>query len=257
MNNLLTIKEISQLLNITANTVYKNIRKKKLKGKKIIKDGKSILYVEKQELEKFLGHEINQDKPDNIQDNPKLTGIIQDNIQDNPEVKNLIKSTVEEIILNYPMMKPLEEQAIFIAGKLSSENQFLREKLDTVINDFEQFKDSVKALPDKAVIEAKDYKILSLEEENENLKKQMELLPAKPEKVTEILLQNAENIKFLQEELSSTAALVEKLKEQAQKEKEEALQAMSQAAEKEKLELVEAWKKKVDEVYDRPWWKFW
>ena len=38
--------------------------------------------------------------------------------------------------------------------------------------------------------------------------------------------------------------------------KERTLKLMSESAEKEKVEIVEAWKKKTEEL-EKPWWKFW
>ena len=44
--------------------------------------------------------------------------------------------------------------------------------------------------------------------------------------------------------------------EQIKQEYERTLKLMSESAEKEKMEIVEAWKKKTEEL-ERPWWKFW
>lgn len=114
--------------------------------------------------------------------------------------------------------------------------------------------------------EEKEEELKIAQDKEETLKKQIELLPAKPEEIKEILLQNADNLKALQQENSSLKAtseirLEKELELQTQlsramEEKEEALKAMSKTAEKEKIEIAEAWQKKVDEM-SRPWWKFW
>lgn len=248
-NGTLTVKEVISLTGLSHNTIYRYIRQGKLKTYTILKSGKRIKALYEDEVKKVL-------LPVNNDNNMIITGVnnrlkpnsknldnaegkdfnqlITDNNQLLTGVKTcenltleLIEETIQRVIKNEQtaLLKPLEEQSIFIAGKLSSENQFLKQRLETVIQELEQYK----------------------------------ALPAQVEKEKE------QALKILQGEKSELESRVmdlqkeqEALKLQAIQEKEEALKELearlkAEAEEAQKL-IVDAWKKELEQAR-KPWYR--
>ncbi len=171
------------------------------------------------------------------------------------------------------LMKPMEEQALYIAGKLSTENQFLKDRLETLRQENELLREQVKILPAPADLENKESAILKLQKEKEDLlsraetiQKEKEEQIRKAEGLNQVLLDNANNIKELTKEKDNFQTVL-KEHEATIREKERALkdledlhrQELEQAlkqAEEEKKQIAEVWKKELEEA-KRPWWKFW
>jgi hypothetical protein len=123
-------------------------------------------------------------------------------------------------------MKPIEEQAIYRLGGLEKENLFLRQKLETLIQELDQY----KALPWQ--IEERDEEIKSLEAK---LKEEKETLEAR------LLQEKKEALQKIEEEKENLLRVYE---------------ARLQESEAKQIEISEAWKKELEQT-KKPWYKFW
>jgi hypothetical protein len=163
-NNTLSIPQVAKQLKKTRNTVYRYITTNKLKHEYSIVSGKKVIRVKESDLLKFC-HKYNVSRYNDIDTDHDIT----DNITDTkPDTSEDIKQAINNAFLMY--QKPLEEQALFVAGKLSTENQFLRAKVETLLQEMEQY----KSLPGPAELESKDKTILLLQKEQEEKQKQIQ-----------------------------------------------------------------------------------
>lgn len=151
-----------------------------------------------------------------------------ENRLDIDSISNLIQKSIDNYFetKQTQLMKPIEEQALYRLGGLEKENIFLRQKVETLIQELEQY----KALPWQ--IEERDEEIKSqetrLKEEKEILKVQM-------------LEEKKEALKKIEEEKEEILRVYE---------------AKLQEAEAKQIEISEAWKKELEQA-KRPWYKFW
>jgi hypothetical protein len=177
-----------------------------------------------------------------------------------------MRKVLEEFFEKSHLMKSLEEQ---LAGKLTQENQCLKQKLETLLQENELLREEVKLLAGPAELETKDNTILLLRGE---LKSQQEKHQKENESIQQVLMENANNLKELSSEktnieiqikaLNSTirekeralADLNELHNQEIERVKSEAEEQRKQT-EKENLKIAEAWSKKVEEL-KKPWWKF-
>lgn len=274
-----TIKEISEITGKSDTTIYRYLKKGKIPFFTVEKDGQTIYQVKKSDIESFLGHTVEEDEktfPHNeetIFHNEKtVTHNEKPFFQFNQE--NLQEAIFQAISQQQnQLMKPMEEQALYVAGKLSTENQFLKDRLETLRQENELLREQVKVLPAPADLENKENIILLLQKEKEDLlsraetiQKEKEEQIRKTEGLNQVLLDNANNItKLAKEKDSFQSALKEqeatiREKERALKDLEELhraeLEKALKQAEKKQIEISEAWKKEL-ELAKRPWWKFW
>jgi hypothetical protein len=196
-----------------------------------------------------------------IQANEDESGRTRANEGKSEQIKVNLKENIREVIEEYfeskqtQLMKPIEEQSIFIAGKLSQENIFLKQKIETLLQELELYKalpgppDSInkilvendqnltlvkkekeelqsRMLQEKAELEARlkaevEEKSIIKTEAEEALKK-LTSLPAPVESIHQLLLDNANNLKEL---VTEKTKIETQLKEQNStiKEKEHAL----------------------------------
>ena len=290
---LFTIQDIIRITKVSQNTLYRYIRQGKIKTCKTIKSGKQVITIEKQELERFLGHSLKVDTTNGSIDTisgkqDTINGSI-DTINDKQGDKTLTKSDIKELFQdliqeqNTLIMKPLEEQSLYRLGRIEQENIFLKAKVETLLQELEQY----KSLPGAAQIEEKEkalmviqgkyeeqiQRVTDLQQEKEDLlsraetiQKEKEEQIRKAEGLNQVLLDNANNItKLAKEKDSFQSALKEqeatiREKERALKDLEELhraeLEQVLKQAEKKQIEISEAWKKEL-ELAKRPWWKFW
>ena len=314
-NNYITIGEAVKISGKSISSLYRLIKSGKLTSSKVEINGKQVITIKREELARILPNSSNQSV---ISDNQSdIHAVISDNQSSNHmEISEKVLQVMEEFFdrKQAEILKPMEQQALYLAGSLSKENQFLKERLETVLNEYKELQDKIKALPDlqkekedieirllqeKAEAEARikaekeearkqkeklEEKIKQEAEEKSRAKaetekalKQLKELPAPVESIQQILLDNANNIKALAKEKDNfqsvlkenEATIKEKEKalkeldelhrqelEELKQEHEKKLKLMSASAEKEKMEIVEAWKNKTEEL-ERPWWKFW
>ncbi len=239
---LFTIQDIIRLTRISQNTLYRYIRQGKIKTIKMIKSGKQVITIEKQELERFLGYPVKGDttndsidtttgKQDTTNDSIDTTTGKQDTISGSIYDKTLTKSDIKELFQeliqeqNTLIMKPMEEQSLYRLGRVEQENSFLKAKVETLLQELEQY----KSLPGPADVE-------------------------KWQKEKEDLLYRAETIQKDQD--SRHKVELEKQKKDIEEAHRQELEQIKSQAEEEKKQIAETWRKELEEAR-RPWWKFW
>lgn len=96
--------------------------------------------------------------------------------------KEVLKSLFEEVLANreIQLMKPVEQQALFIAGKLSQENRELREKIELVVQENVDLWNRIKALPIppeevSVELERKTLELDNLKKENCELERKLQI----------------------------------------------------------------------------------
>ena len=144
-------------------------------------------------------------------------------------------------------VRSLEEQAFYRLGRLEEFVEHLNVEKRLLLEEFEKYKE-----------------LFEFWEDREELEKQVECFSGEPEDITRKLSENTEHIRVLQRERE----LIQGLREEAEKEKDEAIRKLGEArAREEKLkdkleELEKANKfmsKQLEEEW-KPWWKitfFW
>ncbi len=295
---LFTIQDIIRLTRISQNTIYRYIRQGKIKTCKMIKSGKQVITIEKQELERFLGCSIKGDttsgKQDTINNSIDATTGKQDTIIGSIYDKTLTKSDIKELFQeliqeqNTIIMKPIEEQALYRLGKIEQENNFLKAKVETLLQELEQYKslpgpaDMEKWKKEKEDLlsrcetiqqeleqkhieelearqkEQDEIKKSMVEAHRKEHKKELEAVKSKYEdylqKEKEDLLSRAETIQ--KEQDSRYKVEIEKQKRDIEEAHREELEKLRKQAEEEKKQIAETWRKELEEAR-RPWWKFW
>lgn len=133
---LFTIQDIIRLTRISQNTLYRYIRQGKIKTCRMVKSGKQVITIEKQELERFLGYPMRGDttsgKQDTTNDSIDTTNGKQDTISGSIYDKTLTKSDIKELFQeliqeqNTLIMKPMEEQSLYRLGRVEQENSFFK-----------------------------------------------------------------------------------------------------------------------------------
>ena len=93
-----------------------------------------------------------------------------------------IRGLLEEVLTTRELhlMKPVEQQALFLAGRLSQENREIRERMEMVLQENNDFRERFRALPMPLedipmALEIKEQDISRLTAENFQLGKQLEV----------------------------------------------------------------------------------
>jgi len=232
----ITLKEASALTGKSCSTVYRLGQLNLIPWKREMVEGNEIIMFDRPALIEFF--------------------------EGNGREQSLTKTEVREVIEEYfearetQLMKPLEQQAFYRVGRLESENSFLKEKLETVIEENRELREKYKALEGPAE------KLKEVEEENKKLKEDLNLLPASPGEVNRILLENVSNMKTKTGEIEKLEKEKDSLRDgllrqeeyiDFQEKKITELEEKLRREEEEKFRVAEAWKEKVEEL-ERPWW---
>ncbi|MEQ8223740.1 MAG: hypothetical protein ABRQ37_15610 [Candidatus Eremiobacterota bacterium] len=174
MRNQFTIEEIIKITGKSKSTIYRDIKRGRLKVKQGEKRGKPVYLITNKEIEAYSGKlmgnqwETSETPIGNQWEfNEKTVGN-----QNNVITRETLVKAIEEIFSQQEtrLIKPLEDQAMFLAGKLTNENQFLKQRLETVL------------------------------EENRQLREQIKALPGPAESIQQVLMENAQNLTMLQKE---------------------------------------------------------
>lgn len=136
MGDLLKIEEVAQILGKSELDIYKYLKQGNLKFKKTEND-ECDLKITKDSLEKFLLEKRNMENSNISPEEDKLSLEKLEKIIE----KVLIKNT-------HQLQKPIEKQALFIAGKVTQENQDLKEKIKTIEKENLDLKEKIKNLSD-------------------------------------------------------------------------------------------------------------
>ena len=176
-----TINHIITSFDISRNFLYREIKKGKIKTVEVEQAGRKIKALEKSELERILGREISESQ-ENIKETQEGEKKIFSESPSSQITEETIEKAIEKAFLSREnqIMKPIEEQALYLAGKFETENKFLREKLEVFREENEALRENMKSLPGPGELhqareEEKNY-LATIEE----LKKRLEEEEKKP-----------------------------------------------------------------------------
>lgn len=238
MQNVFSIKEVADITGKSSATIYRYIKNKKLAVHKTSENGKSSLYIKKEDLEDFLGKKLKKEDLNSSEQNNKTSKSYVNDI------------TVKELTL--PLFEKLLEKTFIASGKelinnfdsenlyelkiLKKENLTLKEKIEILVKENKKLKTSSPSLPEETKnikenitgfkdeirnLKKENKELLcrleghqKLKEENEKLWEKIEIkarenrelkdklsqLPASPDSLRDILLNNAENMYTLSKE---------------------------------------------------------
>lgn len=252
-----TIEEIVALTGRSSTSIYRYIKSGKLKANKVKGDGKPSYIIPINEVEDFFGidwkkHEKNMFNTENTM---KKTWKNHEN--EKPLTQETLMETMEKFFSSKQseLVKPMEQQALYKLGKVEQENLFLKQKLETILEENRQLQEQIKALPGpvesiQQVLQENSQNLTLLQKEKEDLLTQVEEYKHLPEKLEDTVrkLREKENeIKAielkLQKEKEETEARLLREKEEAIKEqKVKLLQEKAEAearikSEKEEIEI--------------------
>lgn len=295
----ITIKEAATLVNVNPNTLYRYIEKKRISCDFVFSNGKNIRKLKKSEVLKVFSRDresqrFSENPEENLRDSQektllntsapfhenlkRISEIPKENLIDSQEnlrltLKEVVKETIAEE--RNQLMKPIEEQALYRLGGLEKENLFLKERLETVINEYKELQDKIKALPDlqkekeniekqlleekkelesklkqeeiektelEAKLKAEEAEKARAKAEAEEALKQLTSLPAPVESIQQILLDNATNLTKLAKEKENFSSVL-KEHEATIQEKERALKELDELRRQE----IEGLKKQAEE----------
>jgi len=250
---LISIKDATELTGKSESTIYRNIRQGKIKCQSKQLNGKKDTRVVIDDLIKIFKLPASQMPINHQPDASQVPVNHQSNASQVPVdylpnasqmlfTDEKLRESIKDVIEDYfetkqtQLMKPLEEHAIFIAGKLTNENQFLKEKIETLLQEINIY----KALPGppeeiNKQFQQKENIINELRTEKEEVRTTLEIEKKEKESILNQLEQELTELQKKEKELTDLKIHLEE-------------------KEKEQLVIVEAWKKRVDEL-EKPWWK--
>ncbi|MEQ8191402.1 MAG: hypothetical protein ABRQ39_25785 [Candidatus Eremiobacterota bacterium] len=264
MRNQFTIEEIIKITGKSKSTIYRDIKKGRLKVKQGEKRGKPVYLITNKELESYNGKPIGNkweasETPigNKWEANEKPVGD-----QNNVITHETLVKAIEEIFSQQEtrLIKPLEDQAMFLAGKLTNENQFLKQRLETVLEENNQLREQIKALPGpvesiQQILVENTENLSMLQKGKEELLNRLKEKEKALENYISLSLQLESTSQKLQEkedEMKSTEALVKKEKGEMEfrllREKEEALKEQKAKLLQEKAEAEARIKAKTEEL---------
>jgi len=129
---------------------------------------------------------------ENIEEYRRISDIVRENIEiEYEKISEIIQENIKQAIEKEQkaIVKPIEEQTLFIAGALTKENEFLKQKIDSLLDEIEKY----KAFPDN---------LSSLQKENID--------------ITNKLLEKEKNLKKYEEEKIQMENELKKLQQEAE-----------------------------------------
>lgn len=150
MTELLTIKESAVLAGRSETIIYRLVKQKRLKvqnsSEQFNGKFKTVKKIKKEDIVKFF-------RLDELESSKQFK-----TVQNSSEgFKEILEQFFQE--KETQLMKPLESQALYRLGQVEKENEFLKAKVETLLQELEKF----KALP--VDLEIKDREIQGLNEE--------------------------------------------------------------------------------------------
>lgn len=160
-NDYIRIDTAANLTGKSIATIYRMIKDKKVKAVNKNVDGKILKVIHRNELIRVFPHialkpdisniTADENKNNNNNQNNNYSQNDNDNeTHNNIDVREEIRLAITEFFetKQTQLMKPLEDQAIYIAGKLRAENSFLQAKVETLLEENTKLQESMKSLPD-------------------------------------------------------------------------------------------------------------
>ncbi len=193
----ITILEASLLTGKSQNTIYKYIERGTLSSDKKVINGKEYMTVKKADIERIFNI-ICTDKDSKIKEDLKNIDKGEDVVKGK---EHLTAEKVREVMEEFfstkqaELVKPVEQQSLYRLGRVEQENQFLKEKLETLLEENRK-----------------------LQEESQIFQKELKSLPVLVESMKELGPVREENLKLkeenhmLQDDLKSLPAMSEAIK---------------------------------------------
>lgn len=184
----ITILEASLLTGKSQNTIYKYIERGTLSCEKNMLHGKECLTVKKTDIERIFNI-ICPDKESEDNENREYLTHADTAEHIVKDEEHLTAEKVREVMEDFfstkqaELVKPVEQQSLYRLGRVEQENLFLKEKLETLIEENRK-----------------------LQEENQIFQKELKSLPVLEESTKNLEIIREENLK-LQQELKSLPAL--------------------------------------------------
>jgi hypothetical protein len=179
-SEILTINEAVKSTGKSISSIYRLIKSGKLKSKKVIINGKEMIGVKKDDIIKLFPSGDNQNF---LHDNQNLSP---DNHTVKSDNQNLSQVEISEKLLKVmeeffekkqaELVKPMEQQSLYLAGSLSKENQFLKDRLETLLQENREMQDRLKTLPEPADIETQVKELNSTIQEKEQAFNNMQVM---------------------------------------------------------------------------------
>jgi excisionase family DNA binding protein len=275
-NGLLTLQEAAAFTGKSERTLYRYIKQGKINCQTVSDGDRHSVRLKKEELSKLFNIYVRQcqTRSDRLSDNCQtMSDTLSDNVRQEVITEDRLENKMFEVMEKFftrkqsELLKPLEDQAMFIAGKLTKENVFLKQRLDTVLEENRQLNDQIKALPGPAesieqILKENTQNLMLLQKEKEDLLTRVEKQTIELEEYRPLLTQLEDTARKLQEKEETLKELeARQQREKAElegklKQEEEEKAKIKAEAEEEKKIIVEAWKKEL-ELAKKPWWMFW
>lgn len=241
-NQYVTIFDASNMFNVNHTTIYKRIQRGQLKFKEVHINGKKVKHVLLSDIVKLYGEPVEKvyisgsgvDVTDFDEQKPSYEEIKtifsspqeesgNENIISRGDIRQEVKKAVMESLQEQQtqLVKPLEEQAMYVAGTLTKENQFLKERLETVLEENRLLQEQLKMLP--GPVEEVNENIEKLRLEKEKIEKEKELLEVRQKELDAELHEKLEIITGVKEEKEKLLLEMQKLKDEKSLDSEESL----------------------------------
>ena len=231
------------------NTIYRYIRNNTLRYNRVIYQGREVYRVEKKELQRVFKCNISGDISDISED---ITGDISSDIsKDTSDIsEDKIQKAIEKAISQQQavFLKPIEDQALYRLGRIEQENSFLKAKVETLLQELEQY----KSLPGPTDVE-------KMQKENQEKEKDLIIQIEMERKEKEDLKSMGETIRKETEEKLKQSEEIHRKELEARNElhRQELQQTWKQAEEEQKnyLATIEELKKRLEAEEKRPWYR--
>jgi hypothetical protein len=240
----ISITEASILTGKHITTIYKGIKQGRIQYKTVEDNNKTVKKVLKSDILKLFGNEYKTTLDQSIR--PSNTQV-EDGIR---LAKDDMKQVIEEVLeaKQSQLMKPIEEQALYRLGRIEQENSFLKAKVETLLQELEQY----KSLPGPADVE-------KIQKENQEKEKDLIIQIEMERKEKEDLKSISETIQKETEEKNrrKLSELETRQKEQDELHRQELKQAWKQTEEEGKnyLATIEELKKRLEAEEKKPWYR--
>lgn len=238
-----TIEEIVKLTGRSSTSIYRYIKNGKLKANKVKGGGKPSYVISVDDFEQCfnIDWKIHEKNMVNAEKNMKKTW--ENNENEKPLTQEILMETMEKFFSTKQseLVKPMEQQALYKLGKVEQENQFLREKMETILEENSQLREQIKALPGpvesiKQILVENIENVTMLHKEKEELLNRLEEREKELENYISLSLQlesTSQKLHEKEDEIKSIKSMVKREKDDIEiklvKEKEEALTEAEEA----------------------------
>jgi len=255
-----TIEEIVKLTGRSSTSIYRYIKNGKLKANKVKGDGKPSYVISVDDVEQCFNIDWKKHEKNMVNAEKNMKKTWENNENEKPLTQETLMETMEKFFSSKQseLVKPMEQQALYKLGKVEQENQFLREKMETILEENNQLREQIKALPGpvesiQQILVENTENVTMLHKEKEKLLNRLEEREKELENYISLSLQlesTSQKLHEKEDEIKSIKTMVKREKDEIEiklvKEKEEAL-TEAEEAKKRKEELEEILKQESEE----------